>query len=96
MGMVRVRNSVAETPRVTLFGHLPGGRFVAEVMDEDQVPYVKYWDDAIDQVMVYIEPDDAQLEVLLKALHEGRLDYHHLQDYGGTRGGMSEIPIQGA
>lgn len=93
MGTVRVRNSVAETPRVTLFGHLPGGRFVAEVMDEDLVPYIKYWDDALDQVMVYIEPDEAQLQLLLQALNEGRLDYHRLQDYGGTRGGMSEFTI---
>lgn len=93
MGTVRVRNSVAETPRVTLFGHLPGGRFVAEVMDEDQVPYLKYWDEAIDQVMVYIEPDDEQLKTLLNALNEGRLDYTRLQDYGGTRGGMSDISV---
>lgn len=93
MGVVRVRNSVAESPRVTLFGHLPGGRYVAEVMDEDQVPYVHYWDEALDQVMVYIDPDDQQLQLLLQALQQGRLDYHKLQDYGSTRGGMSEFSL---
>lgn len=28
-------------------------------MNEDEVPYSKYWENAVDQAMVYIVPDDA-------------------------------------
>ncbi|MBL0422520.1 hypothetical protein JI739_19395 [Ramlibacter sp. AW1] len=62
-------------------------------MPEDAVPYTKCWDDALEQVMVYIEPEAEQLKSILTALESGRLDFGALQDYGGTAGGYSEVPV---
>lgn len=90
---ITVRNSSGGNPVVTLFGMLDDGTYRAEKMHEDEVPYPTYWDDAIDQVMVYVEPDDEQLATLVSALNDGELDYKKLQDYGSAGGGESEFPI---
>ncbi len=88
-----VSNSRPEHPVVTLFGQLDNGSYVARVMEETQVPYRRCWDNALDQVMVYIEPDDKQLEAMLNALNNGTLDYSTLQNYGASTGGTSTIPV---
>lgn len=90
--MIKVKNASGSNPRVALFGRLPQGRFEVRCMAEDQVPYTKCWDDALEQVMVYIEPDAEQLGEIVAALESGRLEFARLQDYGGTAGGYSEIP----
>lgn len=92
MGLV-VNNSKAELPIVTLFGRLEDGSHTAQVMREEQVPYDKYWDRAVDQLMVYIWPEGDQLDQLVRALDEGRLEWDKLQEYGGHDGGQSEFPI---
>lgn len=66
---------------------------MGRVMAEGEAPYGKCWDNAIDQRMVYINPDAAQLKAIVQALNEGRLDYESLQNYGGTKGGVSEFPV---
>jgi hypothetical protein len=88
-----VPNTQPDAPRVTLFGQLDDGHYTAAVMDEDAVPYTRYWDNAIDQAMVYIEPDDDQLSKMVAALNEGRLDFSSLQDFGSSNGGTSIITI---
>lgn len=90
---ITVRNSVESAPRVTLFGQLTNGKYAAKVMNEDEAPFGKCWENAIDQRMVYIVPDIDQLDAIVRALNEGRLDYATLQDYGGTGGGVTELPI---
>ena len=90
---ITVKNTSSATGRVTLFGELQDGSFVAKVMGEDQVPYTRYWDDEVEQAMVYIEPDAAQLAAILAALNERRLAFKALQDYGGSAGGTSTIPV---
>ncbi|MGZ5856239.1 MAG: hypothetical protein ACXWJK_03275 [Burkholderiaceae bacterium] len=92
MSMV-IPNTRPDTPRVTLFGQLDDGDYTATVLDEDAVPYTRYWDNAIDQVMVYIEPDDDQLERMVSALNEGRLEFSRLQDFGSSNGGTSTITV---
>lgn len=92
MGMT-VQNSSGSNPVVTLFGQLNDGNFAGKRMHEDEVPYVRYWDNAIDQSMVYIVPSDEQLNVILQALHDGNLAFSTLQEYGGAGGGNSELPI---
>ncbi|MGZ3252998.1 MAG: hypothetical protein ACXU7D_01660 [Burkholderiaceae bacterium] len=89
-----VPNTRPDMPRVTLFGQLDDGGFTAEVMDEDAVPYTHYWENAIDQAMVYIEPDDHQLEQMVRALNEGKLEFSGLQDFGASDGGTSIIVIE--
>lgn len=86
-----VSNTRSDAPRVTLFGQLDDGGYTATVMDEDAVPYTRYWDRAIDQAVVYIEPDDEQLERMIAALNEGRLAFSRLQDFGSSNGGTSII-----
>jgi hypothetical protein len=88
-----VNNTTAQAGRVTLFGELRDGRIVAKVMREDQVPYGAFWKEQVEQVMVYIEPTEEQLQALLAALNERRLPFGHLQDYGGSAGGTSEFPV---
>jgi hypothetical protein len=90
---LNVSNSRPEHPVVTLFGQLDNGSYVGRVMEETQVPYRRCWDNALDQVMVYIEPDDSQLEAMLNALNNGTLDYSNLQNYGASTGGTSTIPV---
>lgn len=90
---IAVHNSNPDHPIVTLFGRLDDGRFAAAVMPETNVPYSAYWKNAIEQKMVYIEPDDAELARMLDALNENLLDFDSLQEYGASNGGISEIPI---
>ncbi|TFW31308.1 hypothetical protein [Massilia horti] len=90
---ITVKNTTAQTGRVTLFGELQDGTFAAKVMAETQVPYGHYWKNEIDKVMVYIEPDEEQLEAILAALNDRRLLFDNLQNYGGATGGTSEIPV---
>jgi hypothetical protein len=91
--ILEVRNSRSEAPRVVLFGQLADGKFVARRLDEDQVPYTEAWPGTLAQVMVYIEPDDAQLERIVTALKDGRLDFERLQEFGGLDGGVSQFPV---
>jgi hypothetical protein len=88
-----VRNTRPEQPRVTLFGQLDDGGYAASVMDEDAVPYTLYWDNAIDQAIVYIEPDDEQLERVVTALNEGKLEFARLQEFGASSGGTTTIIV---
>ena len=90
---ITVKNSSGGNPVVTLFGLRGDGTYAAARMHEDEVPYPLYWDDAVDQVMVYVEPDDEQLDTLLFALNDGKLEYKKLQDYGSAGGGKSEFPV---
>ncbi|HWJ96133.1 MAG TPA: hypothetical protein VNT33_15510 [Telluria sp.] len=90
---ITVKNTTPDNPIVTLFGELRDGTFVAKVMREDAVPYGHRWDNELDQAMVYIVPDDQQLRTILAALHERRLPFNKLQDYGSSAGGTSEIPV---
>jgi hypothetical protein len=88
-----VPNTRPDVPRVTLFGQLDDGSYAAAVMDEDAVPYTRYWGNAIDQAVVYIEPDDEQLKRMVGALNEGKLEFSRLQDFGSSNGGTSTITI---
>lgn len=90
---ITVRNTTSRTPLVTLFGELRDGRFVARVMREDSVPYGHRWENEIDQVMVYIVPDDEQLASIIAALNDRRLAFSDLQNYGSSAGGTSVLPI---
>lgn len=88
-----VANSRPDSPSVTLFGRLDDGTYAAQVMAETSVPYSSYWDNALEQVMVYIEPDEEQLQRVVAALNEGRLDFSRLQDFGSANGGQSTLPV---
>lgn len=88
-----IPNTRPEDPRVALFGMLDDGSFAAEVLPETSVPYTRRWDNAIDQVVVYLEPDREQLDEVLAALNEGRLDFSKLQEFGSAAGGHSTLPI---
>jgi hypothetical protein len=90
---ITVKNTSSQTGKVTLFGELNDGSFVAKVMGEDQVPYGRYWDNLVEQVMVYIDPGKEQLDAILAALNERRLPFSQLQNYGGSGGGSSTIPV---
>lgn len=90
---ITVQNTRPDEPTVTLFGHLDDGTYAAEVMAETSVPYSSYWDNAIEQVAVYIEPDDEQLQRVVAALNEGRLDFSILQEFGSANGGQSTLPV---
>lgn len=88
-----VPNTHPDKPVVTLFGRLDDGSFAAELMKETSVPYAPYWENAIEQVMVYIEPEPSQLNDLVGALNAGRLEFSALQEFGSVNGGTSAIPI---
>jgi hypothetical protein len=88
-----VSNTRPDSPRVTLFGQLDNGAFDAEIMDETDVPYGHYWNNAIDQVMVYLDPTEEELDRILHALNEGRLKFSDLQAYGSANGGVSQLPV---
>lgn len=91
--MITVSNTRAEAPQVALFAQLDDGNFIAEILDEYGVPDTLYWENAVDQVAVYIEPEDAELREILAALHEGRIQLSELEQYGGVDGGISTLPI---
>jgi len=90
---ITVNNTTPDTMRLTLFGELQDGSFDAKVMGETDVPYTKYWDNEIEQRMIYIEPDPEQLKAILAALNERRLTMEQLVEFGGSEGGTSEIPV---
>jgi hypothetical protein len=90
---ITVRNTTPDTARITLFGELEDGRFDAKVMAETDVPYTRYWDNEIEQRMVYIQPEPEQLQAILAALNERRLTIEQLQEFGSSAGGTSDIPV---
>ena len=90
---LQIANTRPGSPRVTLFGQLENGSFDAEIMDETEVPYGRYWYNAIDQVMVYLDPTEDQLGQVLHALKDGRLQFSDLQEYGSSNGGTSQLRI---
>lgn len=90
---ITVQNTVPATTRITLVGEMHDGTFAAEVMTETAVPYTPYWDNLLEQRIVYIHPDDEQLEAIITALNERRLTLDELQNYGSAEGGTSSIPV---
>jgi len=88
-----VPNTRRDNPMVTLFAQLDDGTFAAKLMAETDVPYTRQWPNALDQVAVYINPEAEQLQALLDALKDGRLDYARLQDYGAADGGVSVFDV---
>lgn len=88
---ITVNNTTPDTVRITLFGELDDGSFAAKVMTETDVPYTPYWNNQIEQRIVYIEPDQEQLKTILAALDERRLTLEQLQEAGSASGGTSEI-----
>lgn len=88
---ITVNNTTPDTVRITLFGELDDGSFAAKVMTETEVPYTPYWNNQIEQRIVYIEPDQEQLKTILAALDERRLTLDQLQEAGSAGGGTSEI-----
>jgi len=88
-----VNNSTTSHVLVTLFAELQDGSFKAKVMPETDVPCAAYWDNEVEQLVVYIAPNEEQLGAILKALNERRLPFKSLQDYGSAAGGTSTIPV---
>jgi len=88
-----VNNSTPPATIVTLFGELQDGSFAAKVMPETDVPYTPYFENQVEQVMVYITPEADQLRQILAALNERRLPFGELQNYGSSAGGQSTIPV---
>jgi len=90
---ITVKNTTPDTARVTLVGEMMDGSFDARVMAETDVPYTKYWDDELEQRIVYLHPDPDQLKAIVAALNERRLSLDDLQNFGSSAGGTSELPI---
>jgi len=90
---ITVKNTTPDTARVTLVGEMMDGSFDARVMAETDVPYTKYWDDELEQRIVYLQPDPDQLAAIVTALNERRLSLDDLENFGGSAGGESELPI---
>lgn len=90
---ITVKNTTPDTARITLVGELRDGSFDAKVMAETDVPYTPYWQDQVEQRIVYIQPDGEQLKSILTALNERRLSLDELQNYGSSAGGTSSIPV---
>ena len=90
---IHVNNSASPVTLVTVFAEMQDGRFVGKVMPETDVPYTPYFENEVDQVIVYIAPDEAQLQAILAALNERRLPFRNLQNYGSAAGGTSTIPV---
>lgn len=90
---ITVKNTTPDTARVTLVGEMMDGRFDARVMAETDVPYTKYWDNELEQRIVYLNPDPEQLTAIVAALNERRLSLDELQNFGSSAGGESELPI---
>ena len=90
---ITVRNTTPDTARITLVGELQDGSFDAKVMAETDVPYTPYWEQQLEQRIVYIQPDAEQLTSILTALNERRLSLDELQNYGSSAGGTSSIPV---
>lgn len=90
---LNVPNTRRDNPMVTLFGQLDDGSYTAMRMAETDVPPARQWPNALDQVAVYIDPRPEQLQALVDALNDGRLDYGRLQDYGAADSGSSTFDI---
>jgi hypothetical protein len=90
---ITVKNTTPDTARVTLVGEMMDGSFDARVMAETDVPYTKYWDNELEQRIVYLQPDADQLAAIVTALNERRLSLDDLQNFGSSAGGTSELPI---
>jgi len=90
---ITVKNTLPDTARITLVGEMQDGSFKARVMTETDVPYTPYWDDQLEQRIVYIDPDDEQLAAILGALNARKLSLDELQNYGSSDGGESSIPV---
>ncbi len=90
---ITVKNTTPETTRVMLVGEMMDGSFDARVMAETDVPYTKYWDNELEQRIIYLHPDQEQLQAIVAALNERRLSLDDLQNFGGSAGGDSELPI---
>lgn len=88
-----VKNTTPDTAKVILVGEMMDGSFDAKVMSETDVPYTKYWDNELEQRIVYLHPDADQLKAIVLALNERRLSLDDLQDFGSSAGGESELPI---
>ena len=88
-----VKNTTPDTARVILVGEMMDGSFDAKVMSETDVPYTKYWDNELEQRIVYLNPDADQLKAIVQALNDRRLSLDDLQDFGSSAGGESELPI---
>jgi len=88
-----VSNSTTPAILVTVFAELQDGSFAAKVMPETSVPYTPYFENEVDQVIVYIAPEEEQLASILAALNERRLPFKDLQNYGSVAGGSSTIPV---
>ncbi|MGJ7917225.1 hypothetical protein ACI48D_17340 [Massilia sp. LXY-6] len=90
---ITVKNTTPDTTRITLVGELQDGSFKAKVMSETDVPYTPYWEQQVEQRMIYIQPDPEQLKAIVAALNERRLTLDQLQSFGSAGGGESEIPV---
>lgn len=90
---ITVKNTTPDTARVTLVGEMMDGSFDAKVMAETDVPYTKYWDNELEQRIVYLNPAPEQLQAIVAALNERRLSLDDLQNFGSSAGGESELPI---
>lgn len=90
---ITVKNTTPDTAKVTLVGEMMDGSFDARVMAETDVPYTKYWDNELEQRIVYLHPDPDQLASIVAALNERRLSLDDLQNFGSSAGGTSELPI---
>ena len=90
---ITVNNTTADSTRVLLVGEMMDGSFDAKVMAETDVPYTKYWDDELEQRIVYLNPDPEQLKAIVAALNDRRLSLDALQELGGSDGGTSDLPL---
>jgi hypothetical protein len=90
---ITVKNTTADSTRVTLVGELQDGSFDARLMAETDVPYTRCWDNQVEQRIIYIQPDPEQLKAILAALNERRLTLDQLQEFGSAGGGTSDIPV---
>ena len=88
-----VKNSTPDSTKVILVGEMMDGSFDAKVMKETDVPYTKYWDNELEQRIIYLHPDAEQLTSIVMALNDRRLTLDALQDFGSSAGGESELPI---
>ena len=90
---ITVANTLPDTARITLVGEMQDGSFKAKVMTETDVPYTPYWEDLLEQRIVYIQPDDEQLAAIVSALNQRKLSLDELQNYGSSDGGTYDIPV---
>jgi hypothetical protein len=90
---ITVKNTTPDTARITLVGEMNDGSFKAKVMTETAVPYTPYWEQQLEQRMIYIQPDPEQLQAIVAALNERRLTLDQLQGFGSAGGGESDIPV---